>query len=201
MRRRHAKGRMLKDGLTIQPMRSRLSAALTWTVLTVPGQTQNADTGPELEGMLTFETAQSGTLPAGWGGGPAGTVTVDDAIVHGGRWSARLERTAASPPAFSTLTKTIPVDFAGTTIEWSGFLRSETVSEFMGLWMRQDGDTPNLAFASMQPRQIRGTNDWTTCGCSWTASPCGRRRRCSGRRRRSISIASSTPAPASSSPS
>ena len=132
-----------------------------WTVLTVPGQTQNADPGPELEGMLTFETAHSGTLPAGWGGGPAGTVSVDDAIVHGGRWSARLERTAASPQAFSTLTKTIPVDFAGTTIEWRGFLRSETVSEFMGLWMRQDGDAPNLAFASMQPRQIRGSNDWT----------------------------------------
>ena len=31
----------------------------------------------------------------------------------------------------------------------------------MGLWMRQDGDAPNLAFATMQPRQIRGTNDWT----------------------------------------
>jgi hypothetical protein len=88
-------------------------------------------------------------------------VSVDDAIVHGGRWSARLERTAASPQAFSSLTKTIPMDFAGTTIEWRGFLRSETVSEFMGLWMRQDGDAPNLAFASMQPRQIRGTNDWT----------------------------------------
>jgi hypothetical protein len=57
------------------------------------------------------------------------TVSVDDAIVHSGRWSARLERTAASPQAFSTLTKTIPVDFAGTTIEWRGFLRSETVSE------------------------------------------------------------------------
>jgi hypothetical protein len=31
----------------------------------------------------------------------------------------------------------------------------------MGLWMRQDGDAPNLAFVSMQPRQIKGTNDWT----------------------------------------
>ena len=53
------------------------------------------------------------------------------------------------------------MDFAGTTIEWRGFLRSENVSEFMGLWMRQDGDAPNLAFATMQPRQIKGTNDWT----------------------------------------
>jgi C-terminal processing protease CtpA/Prc len=80
--------------------------------------------------------------------------------VHGGQWSARLERTAASPQAFSTLTTAIPVDFAGTTIEWRGFLRSEDVTGFMGLWLRQDGDAPNLAFASMQPQQIRGTNEW-----------------------------------------
>ncbi len=52
------------------------------------------------------------------------------------------------------------MEFAGTTIEWRGFLRSENVSDFMGLWMRQDGDAPNLAFTTMQPQQIRGTNDW-----------------------------------------
>ena len=81
--------------------------------------------------------------------------------MHSGRWAARLERTAgAGGQPFSTLTRSIPIDFAGTTIEWRGFLRSENVSEFMGLWMRQDGDAPNLAFATMQPRQIRGTNDW-----------------------------------------
>jgi C-terminal processing protease CtpA/Prc len=55
----------------------------------------------------------------------------------------------------------VPVEFSGTTIEWRGFLRTENVSEFMGLWMRQDGDTPNLAFATMQPQQIKGTRDWT----------------------------------------
>jgi len=142
-------------------MRSPLSAALMWTVLAVLGQAQNAGSLQELEVALTFESAHSGTLPAGWSGGPPGTVSVDGAIVHGGRWSARLERTATSPEAFSTLTKSIPADFAGKTIEWRGFLRSEAVSDFMGLWMRQDGDAPNLGFASMQPRQIRGTNDWT----------------------------------------
>jgi C-terminal processing protease CtpA/Prc len=140
-------------------MRRLLSAALLWTVLTVSGYVQTG-TPQELEGVLTFETAHSGDLPAGWGGGPAGTVFLDGAIVHGGKWSARLERTATSPEAFSSLTKALPADFAGTTIEWRGFLRSEDVSEFMGLWMRLDGDAPGLAFASMQPRQIRGTNDW-----------------------------------------
>jgi hypothetical protein len=132
-----------------------------WLLVVGPSHAQNAGPPHELEAVLSFETAHSGGLPGGWSGGPPGTISVDGAVVHGGRWSARLERTAASPQAFSTLTKVIPVEFAGTTIEWRGFLRSENVSEFMGLWMRQDGDAPGLAFASMQPRQIRGTNDWT----------------------------------------
>jgi C-terminal processing protease CtpA/Prc len=142
-------------------MRRSLSAVLMWMALAVPGHAQNAGSLQELEGTLTFESAHSGTLPAGWGGGPPGTIAIDGAVVHAGRWSARLERTATSPEAFSTLTKSIPADFSGKTIEWRGFLRSEAVSDFMGLWMRLDGDTPSLGFASMQPRQIRGTNDWT----------------------------------------
>jgi hypothetical protein len=38
----------------------------------------------------------------------AGTIFADGEIVHGGRWSVRLERSAASAQAFSTLTKAIP---------------------------------------------------------------------------------------------
>lgn len=141
-------------------MRSLLSAVLMWTMAALPSHAQEAGPAQALEGVLTFEAAHSGTFPAGWTGGPAGTVAIDGAIVHGGRWSVRLERTAGSPEAFSTITKTIPLDFAGKTIEWRGFLRSEDVGDFMGLWMRQDGSAPGLAFASMQPQAIKGTNDW-----------------------------------------
>ena len=127
---------------TISAMRTLLSAALICAALTVPGQAQNASAGRELESILKFETEHKGTSPLGWGGGPPGTIFVDGEIVHDGRWSVRLERTPASPQMFSTLTKAVPVEFGGTTIEWRGFLRSENVSDFMGLWMRQDGDTP-----------------------------------------------------------
>jgi hypothetical protein len=142
-------------------MRRFLSVALLYTALTVPGQAQNASVGRELESILTFEATHNGTTPAGWGGGPPATIFVDGDTVHGGRWSVRLERISPSAQPFSTLTRSIPIEFSGTTIEWRGFLRTENVSEFMGLWMRQDGDTPSLAFATMQPRQINGTNDWT----------------------------------------
>jgi C-terminal processing protease CtpA/Prc len=148
-------------------MRRLLSAALLCTALNVPGQAQNAAVGRELESILTFEAAHNGTSPSGWGGGPPATIFVDGETVHGGRWSVRLERSAIEGQPFSTLARSIPIEFAGTTIEWRGFLRTENVSEFMGLWMRQDGDTPNLAFATMQPRQIKGTNDWTEYSISF----------------------------------
>jgi hypothetical protein len=141
------------------PMR-RLMAALICAGLTIPGLAQNANSGPELEAILNFETEHSGASPRGWGGGPPGTIFVDGQIVHGGRWSVRLERDAASPNGFSTISKAVPIDFAGTTIEWRGFLRSEGVSDYLGLWMREDGETSGLAFDNMQQRQVKGTNDW-----------------------------------------
>ena len=137
-----------------------LLVVLTSAALTVPGHAQTANSS-ELAAMLSFEMEHSGTSPRGWGGGPAGTIFVDGTVVHGGRWSVRLERVATSPNNFSTITKVIPLDFAGAKIEFRGFLRTENVSEFVGLWMRQDGDAPSLAFDNMQQRQVRGTNDWT----------------------------------------
>ena len=133
---------------------------LACAVLTGQAQTQNTSSA-DLAAMLSFETEHSGTSPRGWGGGPAGTIFVDGTVVHGGRWAVRLERVATSPNNFSTITKTMPLDFAGATIEWRGFLRTENVSEFVGLWMRQDGDAPSLAFDNMQQRQLKGTHDWT----------------------------------------
>ena len=99
-----------------------LQLALALTVLAAPGGAQPPAAGPELDTQLSFETDHTGNRPRGWGGGPPGTISVDSQTVHGGRWSARLERTATSPDGFSTMTKALPVDFAGTTVEWRGFL-------------------------------------------------------------------------------
>ncbi len=135
--------------------------ALIWIALAVQGQTQTGNTESDLGAILSFETTHTGTAPRGWGGGPAGTIFVDGEVVHGGRWSARLERNATSPNGFSTITKAIPMDFAGASIEWRGFLRTEDVSEFAGLWMREDGDAGVLAFDNMEQRQVKGTRGWT----------------------------------------
>ena len=130
-------------------------------VLTSDAQSPNATAGPELGSVLNFEVEQAGTMPRGWGGGPPGTISIDEVIVHTGRRSARLERNTASPEMFSTITKAVPVDFGGTSVEWRGFLRTEDVGEFTGLWLREDGPAGAVAFDNMQQRQIKGTHGWT----------------------------------------
>jgi len=116
---------------------------------------------PELAGLLDFEAQHSGDIPNGWGGGPPGTFAVDGQIVHSGRWAVRIDRNDQSPGGFTSVTKMLPIDFAGTTLELRGFLRTQDVSQFAGLWMREDGDGGAVAFDNMQSRQLKGTSEWT----------------------------------------
>lgn len=67
------------------------------------------------------------------------------------------------------------MDFSGTTIKLSGFLRTEGVSGFAGLWMREDGESPSLAFDNMQSRQLKGTTAWTEYSIELPVHPEGRR--------------------------
>jgi hypothetical protein len=152
-------------------MRRLLLPVLGAAALTIPGHAQTAISKSDLEAKFSFEAEPRGTTPTGWGGGPAGTIAVDGETVHGGRWSVRLERDERSPNGFSTITTALPMDFAGKTIEWRGFLRTENVSEYVGLWMREDGDIPSLAFDNMQQRQVNGTRDWTEYSISLPLHP------------------------------
>lgn len=116
----------------------------------------------DLADRLNFEGQQPGDVsPTGWDGGPTATLFADNKIVHGGHWSARIERQADSPGEFSSLHKAIPIDFSGGTVELRGFLRTEDVSGFAGLWMREDGEGRGLAFDNMQNRGLKGSTEWT----------------------------------------
>jgi C-terminal processing protease CtpA/Prc len=124
-----------------------------------------------LAAALGFEIPPAGVMPGGWGGGPSGTIFADDKVLHSGRGSARIERHPDSSGNFSSITTSIPMDFSGATIELRGFLRTEDVSDFVGLWMREDGDAPGLAFDNMQARQLKGTTDWKEYSISLPVQP------------------------------
>jgi C-terminal processing protease CtpA/Prc len=137
-----------------------LIATLTLVCQAQEGTAAKASDHSDLAAALAFELQPVGVMPGGWSGGPAGTIFADDQVFHGGRWSARIERHPDSPGNFSTITKSIPADFSGATVELRGFLRTEEVSDFVGLWMREDGESPALAFDNMQARQLKGTTEW-----------------------------------------
>lgn len=113
-----------------------------------------------LDSVLRFEGPRTGPAPQGWGGGPAGTVSLDSTMVHAGRGAVRLERSTGSPSTFTTITKRLPIDFEGQQLELRGFLRTEGVSGIAGLWMREDGPGGPVQFDNMSRQGLKGTTDW-----------------------------------------
>lgn len=52
--------------------------------------------------------------------------------------------------------------YLGQRIMLSGYVKSENIEGWSGLWLRIDGagNGPNLGFDNMQKRAIKGTTDW-----------------------------------------
>jgi C-terminal processing protease CtpA/Prc len=110
--------------------------------------------------ILGFENEHSGDKPGGWVANPPGTVFTDDKIVHSGQWSVRLERNAQSGGELSVIRRSISWEFSANFIEMRGFLRTESVTGYAGLWMRQDNDREMLSLENMASQQLKGTHDW-----------------------------------------
>jgi hypothetical protein len=110
-------------------------------------------------------------LPAGWfkaGSHPAEyDMGLDESVKRDGKSSATVKFTAQSANGFGTLMQmTQPGEYRGKRVRLSGYVKSDKVTQWAGLWFRVDGPnqgaTPtSLAFDNMQDRAIKGTTDWT----------------------------------------
>lgn len=110
--------------------------------------------------ILGFEAGASDNVPTGWSGNPPGTVIADNKIVHSGHWAVRLDRHQAAAGSFSALTTAIPMDFGGNTVELRGWIKTENVAGFAGLWLREDAHGDAVEFGNMQQQNLHGTHDW-----------------------------------------
>ena len=112
---------------------------------------------------LGFERTAKGE-PAAAGdrlpGGPPSTMALDNVVVHSGRFSCRMDRTASSESNFTTVTFNQAMDFTGQTVELRGWLRRDSVSGYVGLWLREDGPSGVLQFDNMASRGLNGTAEW-----------------------------------------
>src|SRR5262245_36930686 len=122
-----------------------------------PAAAQLVTPSPDLANVMSFEKEHMGGTPAGgWFANPPRTIFLDGEIVHGGRWSIRFERAPSVSGDSSVLGIGVPWDYEGGSIELRGFLRTESVSGFVGLWLRQDGESSQLALENMKSQQLNG---------------------------------------------
>lgn len=96
-------------------------------------------------------------------------------MVHGGKWSVRIERLSHSPEPYSAVNSTIPLDYGGATVELRGFVRTENVNESSYFWMREDAPGGSIGFASgKENHPATGTTPWTEYSISLPLKPEGR---------------------------
>ncbi len=122
-----------------------------------------ADVADDPLSHLDFEECGTTEGISPWRGKPPGTFGIDDQVVHSGEFSGHIVRDANSPRQFSVFTTSLPTNAEGNVLELVGWLRTDNVDGWAGLWVREDGDSGSVQFDNMQQRALSGTNDWTEC--------------------------------------
>jgi hypothetical protein len=117
--------------------------------------------------ISTFIIANNNNLiPIGWF--PSGNnnveyeIGIDKSTYQNGQACAYLKSKSPKEKEFGNLMQTINADnYLGRRLKLSGYIKSENVEGWSGMWMRIDGDNNNqLGFDNMQNRTIKGTTDW-----------------------------------------
>jgi hypothetical protein len=105
--------------------------------------------------------------PTGWflaGNNAKGYSTgIDSAVTFAGQPAAYLQSVSAQQASqFGTLMQTFRADlYRGKRVRFSGYVKSNQLDNWAGLWMRIDEGSVTAAFDNMYQRSIQGTTDWT----------------------------------------
>lgn len=109
-------------------------------------------------------------LPDGWfksGDEPDSfEMGVDSAVFKSGNNSAYIESKRDPVLSFSTMMQTSSAKkYVGKRIKMSGYLKTENVKSWAGMWLRIDpeGGGNALGFDNMEDRSLKGDTDWSLC--------------------------------------
>lgn len=111
-------------------------------------------------------TATKSAPPKGWitaGSHPNSyEMSLFDEFSHSGTRCARLRSRREAVGGFGTLMQTVSAaGYRGKRIKLTAFIKSESVADWAGLWMRVDAGREFVGFDNMQNRAIKGDTDWT----------------------------------------
>jgi AraC-like DNA-binding protein len=128
-------------------------------------QEREESTMSEIKGWLL-----TGTNPEKY------AAALDTRVYHKGRQSVRYQSIAGEqfgPDQFGTIMQQFQAkNYLGKRMRFSGFVKSDNVAGWSGLWMRVDDKQQNmLAFDNMQHRSIKGTSDWNYYACVLDVPP------------------------------
>lgn len=109
--------------------------------------------------FFSFET------PMGWFAAGSSPDSYDMGIDKGkgqnGGNAATIKSIEKKISGFGTLMQQIkPDNFLGERIRMTGFVKSENVKEFAGLWLRVDRRVKPVSFDNMRERPIEGSTEW-----------------------------------------
>ncbi|VEP15779.1 conserved hypothetical protein [Hyella patelloides LEGE 07179] len=105
-------------------------------------------------------------VPPGWfvaGSHPHDyDVRLDNTVAYQGQTSVLIQSKYPQAEGFGTLMQEFKADrYCDRRLQLSGYIKTEAVENWTGLWMRVDGENQVLSFDNMQNRSIKGTTDWT----------------------------------------
>ena len=116
----------------------------------------------------TMVAMSSFDLPAGWfaaGSKPKSyEMGIDKGAGKDGKNAATIKSIEKMIKGFGTLMQQKkPDNYLGKRIKMTGFMKSENVANWAGLWFRVDqaGSQQSLSFDNMGDRPIKGTTSWT----------------------------------------
>jgi len=103
---------------------------------------------------------KAGSLPDSY------KIGLDNAVFKNGLKSVFIESLVENIEGFATIMQTCNArDYLGMRIKMTGYIKSENVKDWAGMWLRVDSSTgpEMLSFDNMQDRPIQGNSDWTKC--------------------------------------
>ena len=114
-----------------------------------------------LAGTLLF----SFDLPKGWRTGGSKFKSYEMSIAKGegrdGKNCAMVKSIDKKINGFGTLMQnSSPDKFLGKRVRMTGYIKSEKVKDWAGMWFRVDKGSANVSFDNMEDRPIKGVTEW-----------------------------------------
>jgi len=117
--------------------------------------------------FLTTIACAKVNAPKGWilaGSKPKSySAAVDKENAYNGQNTVKYQSIEKVANGFGTMMQMIKADqYKGKRVRWSGYIKSEKLDGWAGLWMRVDGVSGgnSLAFDNMQDRAVKGSTAW-----------------------------------------